>query len=181
MTRPPSPYVHLESAWSGATPTSGPFGLPEKLGVWFTLDSPRKLAAFTWYTDARHPNFALFQLFDATPTLIAQAVLSGKEAQRDPGASGWRNVWVHPRPLLQAATPYLVCGCVVAWGANFGALNAGPIVNGHFTVLQDGTTPSPSNGRYDAATDTTGLYNFLDPPFDPAPGQWYAVDVLVEA
>lgn len=180
MGRPLSPYYNLASAWGLAVPLSGPFGAPECLGVWFEVDVGSKLAGFRWYTDGRSPDFALFQLWEATGAPIAQSVISAKEAARVPAGPGWRTVWCHPRTELLAATPYLVSASVAVFAANFGALASAPIVNGHITVLQNGTTPNPANAVYDALTDTGGRYPFLNPPADATAGNWYAIDVFLE-
>ena len=180
MPRPDSPYWQIGSAWAGATPSAGPFGAPENLGWWFTLDIDTKVAGFAWFTDGRSPDFVLFQLWDATRALVAEQAISGKESKRVPAGPGWRNIWVHPRPRLIAGAPYLVNANLTSFSANFGALVAAPIVNGHITVLRNGTSPQSANGVYEADTDTSGRFAFVNPPNDPTVGHWYAVDVLFE-
>lgn len=166
--------------WLGAVPPSGPFGAPETLGFWFQTDAPCKLAGFSQYSDGRHPNFALFQLWDATSTLLAQSLRPAKESARVPVGAGWRNVWADPRIQLSASTPYLVSASVTEFWAHFGLLSAAPLVVGHITVYQDGFSPTPSNGQYDVTTDASGYFSLINPPADHVAGHLYGIDVLLK-
>jgi len=174
-------YETDTGAWGVLTPTSGPFGAGENLGFWFEIDTPGMLAGFRQYSDGRHPNFALFQFWDSTPKLLAEAARSVKDIYATPAGTGWRNTWLHPRIPLSASTPYLISACVTEFWADFGTLTSASVVGGHFTVYQDGTGPIPSNGVYDSATDTNGgFFSFISPPSTPTAGNWYGIDVLVK-
>jgi hypothetical protein len=172
----PEPY---QTCWGVLTPLAGPIGAPECLGFWFEVDSPCQLAGFRNYSDGRHPSFALFQFWDSTPHLLAQAVRPALEVDRDPGGTGWRNTWLHPRIKLAASTPYLVSAAITEFWADFGTLTSASVTGPHTTVYKAVDAPPGYNGVYDGDTDTSGKFSFTDPPTTPTSGNFYAVDVLL--
>jgi Domain of unknown function (DUF4082) len=150
-----------EGAWGATVPTTHVI-LNENLGFIFEVDQPCTLAGFRLYQGPAYPQFALFQLWDMTPFLLAEQARIAADCARPTASAGWRHTWLHPRIKLAAATPYLVNVCCTDWYANFGALNAAPWVDGHFTVYQSGFSPGPlgGNGFYDPLTDTGQLFSF---------------------
>jgi hypothetical protein len=172
----PEPY---ETCWGVLVPTAGPFGANENLGFWFKVDAPCQLAGFRNYSDGRHPQFALFQLWNATPLLLAMATRPPLEIVRDPGGQGWRNTWLHPRIKLEAETPYFVNGSLTEFWADFGTLTSASVTGPHTTVYKAADAPPTYNGAYDSATDSGGYFSFINPPTDPTVGNFYAVDVLL--
>jgi hypothetical protein len=86
------------------------------------------------------------------------------------GAIGWQSAYFRPRILLPANTNIKLA----VWGSAFnywrtaGALTAGAIVNGHFTLPQDGPTANGSK-----TTSLSLLPNGSDS------GARYGIDLIV--
>lgn len=166
--------------WASGTPgfISGA-DTPESLGYWFELDAPGWLTGFSVYTDGGHPEFVLYQVWTAAPLLIATTIRTAAETYRAAPA-GWRRTWLHPRCPLAAATPYLLSCSLTRFSADFGRLTSAPVVSGHITVYQDGSSPHPRNGIYDATADSGGRFLLTTPPTDGVNGHLYGLDMLIE-
>lgn len=168
-----------DTIWGDAIPTAGPVEPGDfTVGLWLQFDTPVRLRGFRAYSKGVTPWFAFFQLWDTTPKLVAEQVVTARENQRVVTSAGWRAVWLSPQVQLDAATPYLLAfssGNDV-W-RDGGVLTGAEFVNGPAKFLKASDAPAGVNGVYDAA-HIGSSFVFTDPPADDAGGNMYGIDVF---